>query len=107
MTSPTSGRPEPPRDVRVDADPAIHRFGERWIPQHVDVKAIRRSLRMTQQEFASAFGFSLGTVRNWEQGHRQPDRSARVLLTVVAHAPDAVADSLAEASTPQEDSEAA
>ena len=39
---------------------------------------------MTQQEFA--VGFSTGTVRNWEQGHRQPDRAARILLTVVAGA---------------------
>lgn len=58
---------------------------------------------MTQQEFANAFGFSIGTVRNWEQGHRQPDQSARVLLTVVARAPDAVARSLAEAQEERTD----
>lgn len=73
---------------------AVHRFGPGWIPQHVDVKAIRASLSMTQTEFAEHFGFSTGTIRNWEQGHRQPDRAARVLLTVVANQPDAVARSL-------------
>ena len=73
---------------------AVHRFGPGWIPQHVDVKAIRASLSMTQTEFAEHFGFSTGTIRNWEQGHRQPDRAARVLLTVVANQPQAVARSL-------------
>jgi len=90
-------RPPRSREVTERGAPA-HRFGSQWIPQHVDVRAIRSALGMTQQEFAERFGFSTGTVRNWEQGHRQPDRAARVLLTVVAQEPEAVARSLARAS---------
>lgn len=59
-----------------------------------DVFSIRRSLPgspyMTQAEFASRFGLSPATVRDWEQGRRQPDAAARVLLTVIAHNPAAV-----------------
>ncbi|MGD0345469.1 MAG: DUF433 domain-containing protein [Terracidiphilus sp.] len=40
------------------------------IPPEIDVKAIRGRLGMTQQEFAVSFGFSVNTVRHWEQGRR-------------------------------------
>ncbi len=56
----------------------------------VDVKAIRSKLDMTQEEFAMAFGFSLGTLRNWEQGHRRPDKSARLLLAMIEREPETV-----------------
>lgn len=32
----------------------------------VNVKAARSRLRMTQQEFATKFGFSVNTARHWE-----------------------------------------
>ena len=60
------------------------------VPQSVDVKAIRKKLGLTQSEFAMRFGFSLGTVRNWEQGHRGPEGPARVLLTIVDHEPEVI-----------------
>lgn len=59
--------------------------------QPVDVKAIRKASGMTQQVFASTFGFTVGALRDWEQGRKQPERTARVLLRVIAEAPDAVA----------------
>ena len=60
------------------------------VPEDVDVKAIRHRLGWSQQEFALRFGFSLGTLRHWEQGDRHPEGSARVLLTVIAQNPEAV-----------------
>jgi putative transcriptional regulator len=36
----------------------------------LDVRAIRTRLGMTQQEFAMRFGFSINTLRHWEQGLR-------------------------------------
>ena len=42
------------------------------VPERVDVRAIRRRLAMTQAEFAARFGFSVNTVRHWEQGKRRP-----------------------------------
>ena len=56
----------------------------------VDVAAMRASLGMSQNEFAAAFGVSVGTVRNWEQGRRVPRGPARVLLNIIAREPDAV-----------------
>lgn len=62
----------------------------------IDVRSIREKLGLTQEEFALRFGFSLGTLRHWEQGQRYPDGAARVLLTVINRAPDAVESALAE-----------
>ena len=56
----------------------------------VDVKAIRTKLEMTQAAFAEAFGVSVATVRNWEQGRRIPRGPARVLLNIIEQEPDAV-----------------
>jgi putative transcriptional regulator len=39
----------------------------------VNVKAIRTKLGMTQQTFAARFGFSINTLRHWEQGKREPE----------------------------------
>lgn len=66
------------------------------VPNRIDVRAIRERLKLTQEKFAFRFGFSLGTVRHWEQGTRYPDGSARVLLTVIRRVPDAVEFALAE-----------
>lgn len=60
------------------------------IPLIVDVKAIRVKLEMSQQEFAGRFGFSVNTLRHWEQGTRIPEGSARAYLLVIQRAPDEV-----------------
>jgi putative transcriptional regulator len=56
----------------------------------VDVSRVRAKLRLSQEDFAAAFGVSLGTVRNWEQGRRHPEGPARALLAVIDKAPGAV-----------------
>ena len=60
------------------------------VPEHVDVNAIRSSLKLSQDKFAKRFGFSVATVRDWEQGRRRPEGPARALLTVIEHEPEAV-----------------
>jgi putative transcriptional regulator len=57
------------------------------IPSELDVKAIRTRLGMSQNEFAHSFGFSASTLRNWEQGTRKPETTARILLTIIERAP--------------------
>lgn len=64
----------------------------------IDVRSLRQSLGLSQAQFASRFGFTPATVRNWEQGRTQPEGPARVLLAVIAHHPDAVDDALRKAS---------
>jgi putative transcriptional regulator len=60
------------------------------VPESIDVQAVRRKLGLSQRAFALRFGFSLANVRNWEQGHRAPDGSARALLTIIDKEPAAV-----------------
>lgn len=59
------------------------------------VAAIRARLKLSQTEFASAFGISTATLRNWEQGRRQPSGAARVLLRIAAKHPKAVLEAVA------------
>jgi putative transcriptional regulator len=68
------------------------------VPNEVDVRQIRHRLTMTQREFALRFGFSLCTIRNWEQGRRYPSGSDRVFLTLIERAPDTVQEILAQAA---------
>ena len=61
------------------------------VPARVNVKKIRTRLGLSQESFAQTYGFALSAVRDWEQGRRQPARSARILLKVVEQEPKAVA----------------
>ena len=45
-----------------------------------DVRAIRRQWRMSQQKFARVYRIPLATLKNWEQGRRQPDAPAAAYL---------------------------
>ena len=58
------------------------------------VKVIRRALGLSQEEFAARFHIPLGTLRDWEQGRKDPDAAARAYLVVIARAPNIVADAL-------------
>ena len=60
------------------------------LPTEVDVKGIRKRLKMTQARFSDTFGFSLDAVKHWEGGRRTPESSARAFLTVIAKNPHAV-----------------
>ena len=51
------------------------------------VAAIRTRLKLSQKGFSAVFGISTATLRNWEQGRRQPTGAARLLLRVAAKYP--------------------
>jgi putative transcriptional regulator len=68
------------------------------VPARVNVKKIRTRLGLSQESFAQTYGFALSAVRDWEQGRRQPERSARILLKVVEKEPDAVTRALARSA---------
>jgi putative transcriptional regulator len=65
------------------------------VPETVNVKAIRIKLKLTQAAFADRFGFTVGAVRDWEQGRRQPEASARILLKIIEKRPDVIEDVMA------------
>ena len=56
----------------------------------LDVRALRTRMKLTQDEFASSFGISVATLRNWEQGTRKPAGTALVLLNVIRENPRVV-----------------
>jgi putative transcriptional regulator len=58
------------------------------------VRVIRRALGLSQEEFATRFHIPLGTLRDWEQGRKDPDAAARAYLVVIGRNPTAVAEAL-------------
>ena len=73
------------------ADKKLYRV---HVPATVNVKKIRTRLGLSQERFAATYGFALSAVRDWEQGRRQPERSARILLKIVEKEPEAVTRAL-------------
>jgi len=43
-------------------------------PKPIDVKAIRKRVKMSQAEFSRAYGISKRALQEWEQGGWQPTR---------------------------------
>jgi putative transcriptional regulator len=64
-------------------------------PKPIDVKAIRKRVKMSQAQFAQAYRISKRALQEWEQGGRQPDSAARAYLTVIAKEPAVVRQALA------------
>lgn len=60
------------------------------MPRAADVPAIRKTLGLSQPEFARFMGVSVATLRNWEQERREPQGPARSLLLVAKKQPEAV-----------------
>jgi putative transcriptional regulator len=65
------------------------------IPGDIDVKAIRKGTRLTQEAFAMRYGFNLGRLRDLEQKRTRPDSVVRAYLLVIQKNPKAVRDALA------------
>jgi putative transcriptional regulator len=58
------------------------------------VSIIRRAFRLSQEEFAAQFHIPIGTLRDWEQGRKEPDAAAKAYLRVIASEPDTVRKAL-------------
>jgi putative transcriptional regulator len=69
----------PMTDAEWDAAPRVPR-----------VVTIRRALKLSQEEFAARFHIPVGTLRDWEQGRKEPDASAKAYLRVIAREPETV-----------------
>jgi len=54
------------------------------------VKRLRAWTRLSQPEFARLLGVELSTLRNWEQGRREPAGPARALLRAISNDPEHV-----------------
>ena len=80
--------------ARGEADPSAYRI---HVPLGIDVKALRRRLRLSQEQFAHRYGFTPARIRDWEQGRSKPDGAVRAYLLVIEREPEAVARALAAA----------
>lgn len=63
-----------------------------------DIAALRRFVRLTQEQFAQAIGISVHTLRNWEQDRRQPEGPALALLRIAARHPRIIRENLDSAA---------
>jgi putative transcriptional regulator len=74
-----NGKKKPSRIFEIDAP---------------EIKMVRKSLNVSQSEFAMMIGVSLRTLQNWEQGRRKPEGPAKALLRVASKNPKAVIEAL-------------
>lgn len=74
------GERQPSREFHVDA---------------VQVKKIRQATGLSQASFAKRIDVAVGTLRNWEQGRREPEGPARALLRAINNDPEHVLAALA------------
>ena len=60
----------------------------KFIFEEPNPKKIRTKLSLTQEKFAELMNISVHTLRNWEQGRRNPEGPAKVLLNIVNNYPE-------------------
>jgi len=74
--------------------------GRRVSPEEIeDVRMLRTRLGLSQEAFASRFGFSVDAIRQYESKRRTPTGPIRTLLRVIAREPDAVTRALANGAS--------
>jgi putative transcriptional regulator len=73
-----------------------HRKGEISLPSRIvhamppeQVRRIRKSVAKSPKDFERRFGIPARTIEGWEQG-KKLDTAHRVLLTLIANAPEMV-----------------
>lgn len=66
------GEREPSREFHVDS---------------LKIKEIRQATGLSQTSFAKTIDVAVGTLRNWEQGRREPEGPARALLRAICNDP--------------------
>jgi len=60
----------------------------------VDIRKLRKAVKVSQAQFARMIGVSVDTVQNWEQGRRTPRGPAMALLRVFEEDPKVVVSAL-------------
>ena len=73
------GERAPSREFHIDA---------------VQVKKVRAATGLSQAKFAKVIDVPVGTLRNWEQGRRDPTGPAKVLLRAIHNDPEHVLDAI-------------
>ncbi|HJN52424.1 MAG: helix-turn-helix domain-containing protein [Pseudomonadales bacterium] len=68
--------------------------GRTYSPEQLLAISARKSVNLTQREFATLLNVSVDTVQDWEQGRRSPRGAAKTLLKIAQSHP-AVLEELA------------
>ena len=74
------GKRAPSRSFKVDAS---------------TIKELRGLTKLSQPDFAALLGVEVSTLRNWEQGRREPTGPAKALLRAIRNDPEHVIRALA------------
>ena len=59
-----------------------------WTPEQLLVISVRKQLKKSQPAFSKLLGVPVGTIRDWEQGRKQPDSAAITLIKVAEKNPE-------------------
>ena len=62
-----------------------------------NIRALRTRTRLSQPDFAALLGVEVSTLRNWEQGRREPTGPAKALLRAIRNDPKNVLRALSDA----------
>ncbi len=54
-----------------------------YIPAEMDVRSVRQKFKLSQEDFASEFGFSVTQIRDWEQGRSRPLGGVRAYIMLI------------------------
>lgn len=65
-----------------------------FVPPELDIRAIRAKLDLSQEDFASIFGFTVHQIRQWEQGRSRPLGAMRAYLMIIERDPKRVVELL-------------
>lgn len=71
--------------ARGEAQPA-----KTFIPADIKVRDIRHATKLTQEEFAASFGFSVQQIRDWEQQRSRPLGGVRAYLMLIGSRPEQI-----------------
>jgi putative transcriptional regulator len=73
-----------------------------YIPPEIDVRAIRTKLKLSQEDFATLYGFTVNQIRDWEQNRSRPLGGVRAYLLIIDRDAKSVLKLLQEASAKQD-----
>ncbi len=61
-----------------------------YIPDDVDIRAVREKAGLSQADFAFRYGFNPRTLQEWEQGRSKPETAVLAYLKVIEKNPEGV-----------------
>lgn len=69
------------------------------VPADIDVRSIRAKTKLSQDDFARQYGFTINQVRDWEQKRARPLGGVRAYLMLIDDDPDGIRRMLVASKT--------